>query len=123
MRDIQFDYPCIAILVRTTLQVFGNFHWIFSALLLGQVPTSTAIQAGQAFINPCISAAFGQHDNDCPGIAFTFLQNGAETSRCLDLADQTERFDMRGQTRVQLSPRRAERWRSRPAPTRRCAIS
>jgi hypothetical protein len=49
------------------------------------------------FINPRITAAFDQDDDDCTRIPFAFLQDTGKAARRANLADQRANLDMGGE--------------------------
>lgn len=58
---------------------------------------------GHALEKARIAALFGQDDNNCPGVAFTFVKHNGKAAGGFDRADQARHFKVGGQSGAQAA--------------------
>ena len=104
IRDIQFDNPQVRVLISPAAEPFIQFTFVFWIFPARQGPITRPIGARQPFISARIAAALGQHDKDCPGIAFTFLDDAGKAPLGIGPADQRPYFQVRGEARLGAQP-------------------
>lgn len=103
IRDIQFDNPQVRVRAVAPRQVLVKIVLIFRVLSARAHPGAVTGRIRHTFEKARIAALFGQNDNNCPGVAFTFVKNGCKAAGGFDRADQARHFKVGGQSGAQAA--------------------
>lgn len=94
IRDSQFDYPHIRILVFPTVQIVFKFHFIFSHLRLYNKPIPTSVRAGHTLEQNAKPLIIQQNDKNGAAITLALVQDHAEITAGLRGAKQARYFEV-----------------------------